>query len=65
MLCDRYFGFHHCTGSQQSASRGRVLAFYRIAPCLTGEGQGILLNDDILNVRELCCGMKLVLVEIE
>ena len=26
--------FHHCTGSQQSASRGRVLAFYRIAPCL-------------------------------
>ena len=28
--------FHHCTGSQQGASRGRVLAFYRIAPCLTG-----------------------------
>ena len=27
--------FHHCTGSQQSASRGRALAFYRIAPCLT------------------------------
>ena len=27
--------FHHCTGSQQSASRGRVLAFYRIAPCLS------------------------------
>ena len=26
--------FHHCTGSQQSASRGRVLAFYRIAPGL-------------------------------
>ena len=26
--------FHHCTGSQQSASRGRVLAFYRISPCL-------------------------------
>ena len=29
--------FHHCTGSQQSASRGCVLAFYRIAPCLTTE----------------------------
>ena len=27
--------FHHSTGSQQSASRGRVLAFYRIAPCLS------------------------------
>ena len=27
--------FHHCTGSQPSVSRGRVLAFYRIAPCLT------------------------------
>ena len=27
--------FHHCTGSKLSASRGRVLAFYRIAPCLT------------------------------
>ena len=25
MLCDRYSPFHHCTGSQQSASRGRVL----------------------------------------
>ena len=34
-LCDRYSGFHHCTGSQQSASRGLVLAFYRIAPCLS------------------------------
>ena len=29
-----FWAFHHCTGSQQSASRGRVLAFYRIAPCL-------------------------------
>ena len=26
--------FHHCTGSQQSASRGCVLAFYRITLCL-------------------------------
>ena len=32
---------------------------------LTGEGRGILLNDDILNVRGLCCGMKLFLVEVE
>ena len=27
--------FYHCTGSQQSASRGRVLAFYGIARCLS------------------------------
>ena len=34
--------FHHCTGSQQSASRGRVLAFYRIAPCLNTERSYIM-----------------------
>ena len=33
--------FHHCTGSQQSASRGRVLAFYRIAPCLTNQNKHV------------------------
>ena len=31
--------FHHCTGSQQSASRGHVLAFYGIAPCLSLQDQ--------------------------
>ena len=37
LLCYKtvILSFHHCTESQQSASRGRVLAFYRIAPCLT------------------------------
>ena len=33
--------------------------------CITGEGWGISLNDDILNVREVCCSVKLFLVEVE
>ena len=40
MLCDLILAFHHCTGSQQSASRGRVLAFYRIAPSLNATRTG-------------------------
>ena len=40
--------FHHCTGSQQSASRGRVLAFYRIAPCLKVERGFILFTGPVL-----------------
>ena len=34
--------FHHCTGSQQSASRGRVHAFYKIAPCLRPKRGGVV-----------------------
>ena len=32
-----------------------LLALLNVVLYLTGEGRGILLNDDILNVRELCC----------
>ena len=32
-----------------------LLALLNVVLYLTGEGREILLNDDILNVRELCC----------
>ena len=42
MLCDHYSDFPtFAQESQQSASRGRVLAFYSIAPCLS-------LSDDYI-----------------
>ena len=61
--------FHHCTGSQQSASRGRVLAFYRIAPCLNSCSLKALANEadtllpmmflELRKMGNICCGHKI------
>ena len=49
--------FHHSTGSQQNASRGRVLAFYRIAPCLSSPLTAAMKTD--LKLPILPCGLGL------
>ena len=47
MLRDRYFGFPPLhKKNQQRASRWRVLAFYRIAPCLIK-----LSNPEVVTIR--------------
>ena len=48
--------FHHCTGSQQSASRGHVGAFYRIAPCLikniSRNMEAVILKPEMYSTKE-------------
>ena len=71
MLRDRYFGFPPLhKKSQQSASRWRVLAFYRIAPCLKAnfdELKGSLYSTksqvDTLVTENIAVNSKLKLLE--
>ena len=45
MLCDRYSSFPPLQKANKVLQGGRVLAFYRIAPCLK--------NDKYLDIRDV------------